>query len=215
MHRAHHRHVDTELDLHSPHRGLFHAYVGWMTAAQYPSYISPERQAKDLMKDPLYRFLEQDGNWHRAHLLSFLSCVFFRLIIFFCFGWIAALASALAGLTVWLIPLMLNVVCHMPDMGYKNFASTDDSVNVWWVGLLALGEGWHNNHHIFPGSAKAGIRAHEFDFSWLIIASMKKLGLVKRANVPVVSLGLGNAGKILISAEIESSLQRFVIMPTE
>lgn len=182
MHRAHHRHVDTPLDVHSPHKGLFHAYVGWMTPQTYPDHINPALQAKDLINDPIYKFLEQDGRWHRAHLLSFISCVVFRLAILACFGWVAALASVLAGLSVWLIPLMLNVVCHMPHLGYKTFAASDDSVNVWWVAILALGEGWHNNHHAYPGSARTGMLPHELDPSWLTILAMKKLGLAKRVN---------------------------------
>ena len=185
MHRAHHRYVDTPLDAHSPHRGLFHAYVGWMTPKHYPAHIDPAIQAKDLINDPVYKFLEQGGRWHNAHLLSFACCILFRLLILLCFGWVAALASTLAGAAVWVIPLMLNVVCHMPRLGYKTFAATDDSVNVWWVALLALGEGWHNNHHAFPGSAKTGLLRHEIDISWLTILAMKNLGLAQRVNVPL------------------------------
>jgi stearoyl-CoA desaturase (delta-9 desaturase) len=137
-----------------------------------------------LLGDPLYRFLEQGGRWHRAHFLSFVSCIAFRVIILVCFGWVAALASAAAGAAVWIIPLMLNVVCHMPRLGYKTFKASDDSVNVWWVALLALGEGWHNNHHAFPGSAKTGLLWHEIDITWLTILALKKLGLAHRVNEP-------------------------------
>ncbi|HEY9714495.1 MAG TPA: fatty acid desaturase, partial [Chroococcales cyanobacterium] len=107
------------------------------------------------------------------------------------FGWQVALASLLAGLAVLQIPLMLNVFCHMPRLGYRNYGSTDDSVNVWWVGLLAMGEGWHNNHHAAPGSAKTGMRFWELDVSWLIIRTMKRFGLISRMNVfdkPALSL---------------------------
>jgi stearoyl-CoA desaturase (delta-9 desaturase) len=79
---------------------------------------------------------------------------------------------------------MLNVICHLTKQGYKNFSTADDSVNVWWVGILAAGEGWHNNHHAFPGSAKTGLRPHEVDLSWLTIRLGKKLGLVSWVNVP-------------------------------
>jgi fatty-acid desaturase len=107
------------------------------------------------------------------------------LLLLVCFGWIAALASAMAGAAVWVIPLMLNVVCHMPKLGYKTFNATDDSVNVWWVALLALGEGWHNNHHAFPGSAKTGMLWHEIDISWLTILAMKNLGLAHSVHEPL------------------------------
>ena len=57
----------------------------------------------------------------------------------------------------------------MPKWGYKNFVTKDDGVNVWWVGILALGEGWHNNHHAYPGSARNGMRKFEVDASYMVI----------------------------------------------
>lgn len=182
IHRAHHRYVDTSLDPHSPKHGLVNAHFGWLTKNGYASHVDPHTHSKDLLKDPLYLFLEQDGNWWRSHALVFAIGVAFRLAILMAFGWVPALASALAGLAVLQIPLMLNVTCHIPRLGYKNFATTDDSVNVWWVALLANGEGWHNNHHAFPGSARSGMRWFEFDLSWLIICAMRRVGLVTRVN---------------------------------
>lgn len=183
IHRAHHKHVDTELDPHSPKYGLGNAHVGWLTHKSYPQHISPETQTKDLLKDPIYRFLEQDGVWGRAHFLAFFIGFMFRVGVLIFFGWVPALASLLAGLAVLQIPLMLNVICHIKKFGYKNYATKDDSVNVWWVGILAMGEGWHNNHHAAPGSAKTGMRPWEFDLSWILISLMKRLNLVKRVNV--------------------------------
>ncbi|MBX9685409.1 MAG: acyl-CoA desaturase [Candidatus Obscuribacterales bacterium] len=183
MHRAHHRHVDTPLDPHSPRYGVANAHLGWLSLKEYPEHINPQIQSKDLIKDPIYRFLEQDGVLMRGHFLQMALCILFRVVIFFCFGWVPALASLLAGIAVLQIPLMLNVFCHMPKLGYKNYPSIDDSVNVWWVALLAMGEGWHNNHHAGPGSAKSGMRPWEFDPSWLMIALMQKLGLVQRVRV--------------------------------
>jgi sn-1 stearoyl-lipid 9-desaturase len=184
MHRAHHRWVDTPLDPHSPRFGVANAHYGWLKGPSYPAHIDPAIQSKDLLADPIYRFLEQNGDWTRAHILGFSIGFLVRLGIFLCFGWIPALASLLAGLAVLQIPLMLNVACHIPKLGYKTYATTDDSVNVWWVGILALGEGWHNNHHACPGSARSGMKFYEFDPSWLMICLMKKLGLVGRINAP-------------------------------
>lgn len=183
IHRAHHRHDDTELDPHSPKYGLFNAHVGWLLRRGYKSHIDPARHAKDLINDPVYRFLEQDGEWHRAHLLTVVICLGFRILLWICFGWVAALASLLAAIAVFQVPLMLNVLCHVPKLGYKNFATRDDSVNIWWVAILALGEGWHNNHHASPGSARSGVRKFEIDPSWLLILAMYKVGLVSRVNV--------------------------------
>lgn len=78
--------------------------------------------------------------------------------------------------------MWLNLFCHLPRLGYKNFASDDQSVNVWWVGLLACGEGWHNNHHVHPGSARMGMSKWEFDITWLIIRLLSALGLASQVN---------------------------------
>lgn len=182
MHRAHHRHVDTPLDPHSPRNGLYHSFTGWLADKEYLPHIDPATQSKDLLKDPIYRFLEQDGVLMKGHALGFFFALSFRVVLWYFFGWQVALASLLAGVAVLGIPLLLNVACHLPKLGYKNYNVNDDSVNVWWVGLLAMGEGWHNNHHAQPGSAKTGMRPWEFDLSWLIICLMKKLNLVSRVN---------------------------------
>jgi stearoyl-CoA desaturase (delta-9 desaturase) len=183
IHRAHHRYVDTPLDPHAPKFGLKNSYYGWLTRTGYASHIDPQLQSKDLLKDPLYRFLDQGGNWHRAHFVVFFIGLAFRVVLLACFGWQVALASLLGGVGVLQIPLMLNVICHIPRLGYKNYALNDDSVNVWWVGILAMGEGWHNNHHAAPGSAKTGMKPWEIDVSWLLISLMQRLGLTSRVNV--------------------------------
>jgi fatty-acid desaturase len=182
IHRAHHKYSDTPLDPHSPLNGIKNAHIGWLTKGSYPSHISPEVQGKDLIKDPIYTFLEQNGNWTNAHTCAFVCGVLFRLIILVLFGWVAALASALAAVAVFQIPLMLNVICHIPKLGYRNYTTKDSSVNVWWVALLVMGEGWHNNHHAAPGSARTGMQPWELDISWLTIASLKSLGLAWRVN---------------------------------
>jgi stearoyl-CoA desaturase (delta-9 desaturase) len=153
-----------------------------MVEKDYPDYIVPETQSKDLIKDPVYRFLDQGGNWSKAHAMTFAIGIAFRFVLLGLFGWPAFLGSLTAAIFVLQVPLLLNLVCHIPKLGYKNFTTKDDSVNVWWVGLLAMGEGWHNNHHAFPGSARTGLRLHELDMSWLTLRLMKALGLVSWMN---------------------------------
>lgn len=184
IHRAHHKYVETPLDPHSPRAsGMIYAFTGWLAEKTYLPHLDPYKQCKDLVADPLYRFLEQGGNLPRGHALGFAVAFAFRGILWALFGWQVALASLLAGASVLGIPLLLNVVCHLPKWGYKNYALADDSVNVWWVGLLAMGEGWHNNHHAAPGSARTGMLPHEFDATWLMIKFMKRIGLIQRMNV--------------------------------
>jgi fatty-acid desaturase len=182
VHRAHHRYTDQALDPHSPKFGWRNAYFGWFFSKNYPQHINPELQAKDLIKDPVYSFLERKGNWHKSHLLNSAIGFGSRLLLVPLFGWPVALASLAAGLLVQQVPLLLNVVCHVPKLGYQNYVTGENSVNVWWVALLTAGEGWHNNHHAFPGSARSGLRPFELDLSWQVIRTMKLLGLVEWMN---------------------------------
>jgi len=179
MHRAHHRYTDSSLDPHSPRlRGWKYAYYGWIKESGYPEHIMPTTQCKDLTKDPLYKWLEQGGDWRKAHKLCFRLGIAYRILLVLCFGWVVAIAEFTAALIVQHIPLLLNVVCHMPKLGYKNYLTADGSVNVWWVAILTAGEGWHNNHHAFPGSARSGLRPFEIDPSWLTLRFMKLIGLI-------------------------------------
>jgi sn-1 stearoyl-lipid 9-desaturase len=184
IHRAHHRYTDLPLDPHSPRYGWLNAYFGWVLHRKYPEHINPETQSRDLLKDPLYRFLEQDGDWVRAYALAALLGISFRTLLAMRFGWMTAVASFASALTVQQIPLLLNVVCHQPKLGYKTYDTGDDSVNVWWVALLTAGEGWHNNHHAFPGSARSGFKPFELDASWMMLRLLKAVGLVDWMNEP-------------------------------
>lgn len=182
LHRAHHRYSETDLDPHAPRFGLWNAYIGWFLQRGYPEHIRPELQSKDLVNDPLYKFLDQDGNWLRGHLLNSVINLALRAAIALVWGWQIAVVSLAAALFVQQVPFLLNIVCHLPKAGYRNFNTADQSVNVNWVAFLTLGEGWHNNHHAFPGSARHGLKSHEIDISWLIIKALRAVGLVTWAN---------------------------------
>jgi sn-1 stearoyl-lipid 9-desaturase len=178
LHRAHHRYTETTLDPHAPRYGIWEAYIGWFLHPSYPDYITPEKLSKDMINDPLYKFLDQGGNWRKGHLLNSAINFGLRGVMALIWGWQIAAVSLVAALLVQQMPLLLNVVCHLPKAGYKNFNTPDESVNVGWVAFLTLGEGWHNNHHAFPGSARHGLKPSEIDPSWLIIKAMKAVGLV-------------------------------------
>lgn len=188
MHRAHHKHVDTELDPHSPGFGLWRGYAGWIWphTRAYPPHIKPQLQCKDIYADRLYKFLEQDGSFRRATTVNLLTAFIFHSTTSLIFGWQIGLAGLVASLVMFQLPLIVNTCCHIPRLGYKRFPSADDSVNVWWLGILAVGEGWHNNHHAYPGLARAGLRPYEFDLSWCVLLVGKFFGLVTHLNAPVV-----------------------------
>ncbi len=182
MHRAHHRYADTDLDPHTPRKGLLYAYNGWLNRREYPEHLAPEKICGDIVSDPFYAFLEQGGHLRKASQLCFAINVIFRIVLLFVFGVPVLIASILAGVLAHQLPLLINVICHIHRFGYRNFDTKDDSINVWWMALLTVGESWHNNHHAFPGSARFGLKAHEFDCSWLCLRVLKFFGLVQKLN---------------------------------
>jgi sn-1 stearoyl-lipid 9-desaturase len=182
IHRAHHRFADTPLDPHSPRQGKKWSYFGWLLKPD-PPHINLKSQCRDLYHDPLYQFL------HRGDDPCLLTVnLSYRAILWLLFGWQVALASLLAGIVVLQMPLILNTFCHIPSQGYKTYDTADDGVNVWWVGYLVGGEGWHNNHHAFPGSARQGFKFFEADLSYAIIKALQTVGLVTRINLPPAHL---------------------------
>jgi len=184
IHRSHHKYSDTPSDIHSPKHGFKFWDYSWFLKKGYDfSLMNPAVQCPDLCKDPVYRFLEQDGDWVRAQWLNFFGiAVCGRLLLVPFLGWGAFAVSLLAGFVFFQMPLIFNYVCHIPKLGYRTFAVEDNSVNVGWVALLWFGEGWHNNHHAFPSSASFGLKPHEFDLSWNVLRLMKTLKLAKNLN---------------------------------
>jgi stearoyl-CoA desaturase (delta-9 desaturase) len=134
------------------------------------------------VNDPLYRLLERNNNWHTSHLTNTAIGFGSRLIIWLLFGWKIALASVTAGLVVQQVPFLVNLVCHKPKLGYQNYDTEDDSVNVWWLTLISLGDNWHNNHHAYPGCARAGFKWWELDVSWLCLKVLSWCRLVTHVN---------------------------------
>lgn len=181
IHRTHHKYVDTPLDPHSPRQGILHAYF-FYRAFRYPPHMDPARQCPDLLKDPVYRALETRGDWKLGYVKCVAACLVFRALIYLFFGYEVMMASFLAGFLAWNVPLLVNIVCHIPRLGYKNFQIADDSVNNYLFAVVALGDGWHNNHHAHPGSSQMGLLKHEFDASWFVLKCLQKVGLVYSIN---------------------------------
>jgi stearoyl-CoA desaturase (delta-9 desaturase) len=163
-HLKHHAHADQKGDPHSPIEGLFHAHVGWVLHD-----FSPDQQTycRSLMTDPLVSFMSR----------TFVLWVVLSLVIPLAIGgWSGLLWGGLVRIfLVHHVTWSVNSICH--SFGRRSFETKDRSRNEWIVGLLAFGEGWHNNHHAFPRSAFHGLRWWQFDLSGYLIRLLERLGL--------------------------------------
>lgn len=185
IHRRHHGFSDEPGDPHSPHqhgmgllgtmRGLLHAQVGWLFTGYW---TSPElrRYVPDLLTQ---RYLVAiDRYYYLCVLVSLgLPALLGGLIEQ---SWYGALLGLLWGglvriLVTHHITWSINSVCHV--FGTKTYRAGDESRNNFLCGVLGHGEGWHNNHHAFPTSARHGLEWWQFDLSWLTIRAMQSLGL--------------------------------------
>ncbi len=196
VHIQHHAQTDKEGDPHSPMEGFFHAHFGWIIFfGLKPDYA---RYGSWLRKDPMIVFFS------RTFLLW--STLGF-LIPFAIAGWQGVLWGGLVRIflnnhVTWSV----NSICH--TFGDKMFRTDDMSRNNWLVGLLAMGEGWHNNHHAFPRAAFHGMRWWQFDMSAYIIRVLEKIGLVWNVyRVPlerqIPRLTSNKHGQTITSAEAE------------
>ncbi len=137
-------------------KGYFEAF-SFYTEWKYPEHINPKVQSRDLLKDPVYNFLESRGNWKWGYALCVGICLAFRALLWVAFGPIVAGASLLGGFLALNAPLILNIVCHLSQYGYKNFQIADNSMNNWFMAIVCVGDGWHNNHHAVPEFQQYGL----------------------------------------------------------
>jgi stearoyl-CoA desaturase (delta-9 desaturase) len=185
-HRQHHRFSDVAGDPHSPHLdphsgwrgalgGLAHAHLGWLFRGG--ELASEQHYAKDLLADPLVRFVDR----------TFVLWVFAGLALPFGLG--VALTGTIAGGLTGLLwggavrilflhhaTFSINSLCHF--FGRQRFDTGDESRNLLWLALPTLGEAWHNNHHAFPTSARHGLRWWQLDPSGWLIGGLERTGLV-------------------------------------
>ncbi len=165
-HIKHHAHSDREGDPHSPVEGFWHAHMGWMFNR---SFADPNIYCRNLVKDPIVVFVSR----------TFIFWVILSLAIPFAIGgWTGLLWGGLVRIFLTHhITWSVNSVCH--TFGKREFETRDQSRNEWIVGLLGLGEGWHNNHHAFPRSAFHGLHWWQFDLSGYVIWTLERVGLVR------------------------------------
>lgn len=177
VHRLHHQKSDVPGDPHSPRDGFEHALYKWMFDMENRQSVEEIRkQVPDLLEDKFLCMLGVDHSAKQAQLCLWVNIVA-RVIILLAFGPVAFTANLIASILVFWSPQFVNTFCHLESWGYRNYEVRDDSRNVPWVGIMAMGEGWHNNHHAFPKSAQHGIRWFEFDATWMMISFFEKIGL--------------------------------------
>lgn len=163
-HLKHHQLSDQKGDPHSPLDGLWHSHTGWLFAG---NRADPNVYCKYLLKDPVVVFVDR----------TFLLWVVISLAIPFAVGgWQGLLWGGLVRMFfVHHITWSVNSICH--TFGSRAYETTDRSRNNWVVGLLGMGEGWHNNHHAFPRSAFHGMERWQLDGSALLIRTLERLRL--------------------------------------
>lgn len=169
-HRIHHAFTDTDRDPHTPQKGTIWSHIGWIFVgtAQRQSEATIQRYSPDLVKDPYLRFID---NYY------WITSVVAGGILFLVGGWQMVLWGIfLRTVMGWHFTWLVNSATHL--WGSRRFETRDDSRNNALVAAVTFGEGWHNNHHAVPRSAKHGLTWREFDVNWVQIRILEKLGLV-------------------------------------
>jgi fatty-acid desaturase len=170
-HRLHHAFTETDQDPHSPRRGTYWSHMGWIFrgTAQNNGPEVEKRYSPDLVRDPFLVVLDR---------FYWVPTVFAGAVLMLIGGlpmllWGIFLRTVVGWHTTWLV----NSATHL--WGTRRFETRDDSRNNALIAAATFGEGWHNNHHAHPRSARHGIAWYEFDVNWLQIKLFEKLRLVK------------------------------------
>lgn len=170
VHRLHHARSDQDGDPHGAQKGFWWSHMGWMLTRP-PHKLDPgikSRMAPDILKDPwLAGFDRYHFGWAALSALALWAWGGWSWLL-----WGGCFRLMLTYHATWLV----NSAAHL--YGYRSHDTGDRSTNCWWVALLTFGEGWHNNHHAFPSSARHGLARHEFDVSYAILKCLGHLGLV-------------------------------------
>ena len=169
-HRIHHQHSDHEGDPHSPREGTYWAHMGWIMTGKAMHHDTQVLRA--LRPGPGQGPLPRRGltTWHWVpQVVVGLGLLAFGGVPYVLWGVFFRTTFGLH--CTWLV----NSATHL--WGSRRFETRDDSTNNWWVALLSFGEGWHNNHHAHPVSARHGLAWYELDINWIGIKALEKLGL--------------------------------------
>ncbi|MGB9069344.1 MAG: fatty acid desaturase [Candidatus Acidiferrales bacterium] len=170
-HRIHHQHSDKEGDPHSPIDGKWWAHMGWilMGKSMHHDTTTLSRYVPDLAKDRFHVWITK---YHYVPMIV-LGVVLLAIGGLPFLLWGVFLRTVVGLHSTWLV----NSATH--SWGSRRYQTRDLSTNSWWVALLSFGEGWHNNHHAHPTSARHGLAWYEVDFNWYGICVLRTLGLAK------------------------------------
>lgn len=174
-HRYHHLHCDTPKDPHTPYEGFWWSHAGWLLDNDATiERVGDRSNANDMAKQPFYNWIQKTYPWHIG-----LSAA-----LAFVVGGLPMFLWAVCFRTVWVyhITWAVNSVAHV--WGSQEWNTGDLSRNNWPVGILAFGEGWHNNHHAFEFSARHGLKWWQVDMTWGIIWALKTVGLATAVKLP-------------------------------
>ena len=175
-HRLHHQKSDQIGDPHSPRDGGWWAHAGWVIFGR-SNHNDTRRMSKYAPDLSAHRFYVWLNTYH------WVPSIVLAVLLFAVGGvplvlWGICLRIVVGLHATWLV----NSATHM--WGGRRFATHDGSRNNWWVAILTFGEGWHNNHHAHPTSARHGQAWYEFDLSWIQIRILQFAGLAKGIQVP-------------------------------
>ena len=203
QHRHHHAHADDEHDAHSPRRhGFAWSHLGWFLSSEH--FGTRHELVADLARYPELRFLDRFDALVPALFAAALYGAGEGLA-----QWLPALDTNGPQMLVWGFAISTVALYHATftvnslahSVGHRRYATRDDSRNNWWLALLTFGEGWHNNHHHFPGSARQGFYWWEIDLTYYGLRLLSALGLAW--DLKPVPLALLNARRIHRNAEGE------------
>lgn len=166
-HRNHHRFSDTENDIHSPRKGFWWSHAGWILCDKYNK--TQYDKINDFAIYPELKFLNEHdwiGPWTLG-VASYLIAGWSGLLIGF-FG---------STVLLWHCTFMVNSLAHVK--GTRRYNTPDTSRNNWFIAVMTMGEGWHNNHHYFAASVRQGFYWWEWDPTYYVLSLGRALGIVK------------------------------------
>lgn len=176
-HRHHHLHSDTQEDVHSPRRmGFIYSHVGWIFARKHDA--TEFGKVADFARYPELIWL------HRLELVPGVALGAFCFLIG---GWSGLVVGFLwSTVLVYHATFCINSLAHVS--GTKRYVTGDDSRNNWFLALITMGEGWHNNHHAYQSSVRQGFRWWEIDATYYILKALSWFGIVWNLKLPPVEV---------------------------